>query len=309
MIVNPRSASGSTRENWSSLASELRAHFGAFSVAFTRAPGHAIELAQQAAESGRSLVIACGGDGTINEVANGILSSGRDAELGILPSGTGGDFRRSLGIPRSIREAAESLRSGKTRLVDVGKVSFTDHHGASASRYFLNVSSVGIAAEVVKRVKSTKPLDWLPAGSLRGRANFALAALQELLDREPVILRVRFDDDDVHTVQTIAFCIANARFFGGGMKIAPEARLNDGMFDVVNIGDIGTIRILANAYSIYRGTHDRLPEVKGRRARKIEIEVADKFGTADIEIDGELLGKLPAAYETVPDAVRIRVPK
>jgi diacylglycerol kinase (ATP) len=309
VIVNPRSASGSTRENWSSLASELRAHFGAFSVAFTKAPGHAIELSQQAAESGRQLIIACGGDGTINEVANGILNSGQDAELGILPSGTGGDFRRSLGIPRSIREAADSLRTGQTRSIDAGKVSFTDHHGDPASRYFLNVSSVGIAAEVVKRVKSTKSLDWLPAGSLRGRANFAISALQELLDREPIILRVRFDEDEIHTVQTIAFCVANARFFGGGMKIAPDAKLNDGLLDVVNIGDIGTVRILANAYSIYRGTHDRLPEVKGRRARKIEIDVADKFGTADIEVDGELLGKLPAIYESIPGALRVRVPK
>jgi diacylglycerol kinase (ATP) len=309
VIVNPRSASGSTRENWSLTASELRAHFGPFNVAFTRAPGHAIEIAERAAQNGRSMIIACGGDGTINEVANGILNSGVDVELGILPSGTGGDFRRTLDIPRSNREAAVCLRTGKTRAIDVGKVTFVEHSGKTVTRYFLNVSSVGLAAEVIKRVKSAKAFDWLPVESIRGRANFAVSALQEVLGLDPSLVRVRFDDGEEHTVQTIAFCIANARYFGGGMMIAPDAKLNDGFLDVVNVGDIGTAKILLNAYSIYRGTHQSLAEVKGTRAKKIEISSADRFGTILLETDGELPGKLPATYEIVPDALRVRVPR
>ena len=309
MIVNPRSASGSTRENWSLTASELRAHFGPFNVAFTREPGHAIELAQRGSLSGRSLIIACGGDGTINEVANGILNSGVDAELGILPSGTGGDFRRTLGIPRSNREAAACLRSGKTRWIDVGKVTFDDHSGKTVSRYFLNVSSVGLAAEVIKRVKSAKAFDWLPVESIRGRANFAISALQEVLDLDPSLVRIRFDGGEEHTVQTIAFCIGNARYFGGGMMITPDAKLNDGFLDVVNIGDIGTAKILLNAYSIYRGTHGSLSEVKSTRAKKIEISSADRFRTILLETDGELPGKLPATFEVVPSALRVRTPR
>lgn len=308
VIVNPRSASGATRENWALTAGELRAHFGPFSVAFTRAPGHAIELAERGARSGRPFIIACGGDGTINEVANGILTSGIDVELGILPSGTGGDFRRTIGIPRSNREAADCLRTGTTRQIDVGKVTYADHTGKTASRYFLNVSSAGLAAEVIKRVKSAKAFDWLPVESIRGRANFAFSALQEVIGPEPWMIRVRFDDGEERNLQTIAFCIANARFFGGGMKVAPDAKINDGVLDVVNIGDISTARILANAYSIYRGTHKHLPEVKGRTARKIEISSADPFGAVHLEVDGELLGKLPATYEIIPDALRIRVP-
>ncbi len=308
VIVNPRSASGATREKWSMTASELRAHFGPFTVAFTRAPGHAIELAERGAKSGRSFIIACGGDGTVNEVANGILNSGIDVELGILPSGTGGDFRRTIGIPRSNREAAACLRTGKTRSIDVGKVTFSDHQGKTVSRYFLNVSSVGLAADVIKRVKSAKAFDWLPVESFRGRANFAVSALQEVIDLDPFLVRVRFDDGDERTLQTIAFCIANSRFFGGGMMIAPDAKINDGLLDVVNIGDIGTAKILINAYSIYRGTHQSLAEVKSTLAKKIEISSADQFGNILLETDGELPGKLPAIYEVIPNALRVRVP-
>ena len=289
-------------------ASELRAHFGPFSVAFTRAPGHAIELAERAATGGRSFIIACGGDGTVNEVANGILSSGVDAELGVLPSGTGGDFRRTIGMPRSNREAAVCLRTGKTRSIDAGKVTFTDHLGKTVSRYFLNVASVGLAAEVIKRVKSAKAFDWLPVESIRGKANFAFSAFQEVLDPDPSLVRVRIDNGEEKTLQTIAFCVANSRYFGGGMKIAPEAKINDGLLDIVNIGDISTAKILINAYSIYRGTHGSLAEVKGTTAKVIQISSADQFGTMLLEIDGELPGRLPARFEVVPNALRIRVP-
>jgi YegS/Rv2252/BmrU family lipid kinase len=308
VIVNPRSASGSTRDNWSMTASELRAHFGAFSVAFTRAPGHATELAERAAKSGRSFIIACGGDGTINEVANGIIGSGVDAELGVLPSGTGGDFRRTIGMPRSNREAAVCLRTGRTKSIDAGKVTFIDHLGKTASRYFLNVASVGLAAEVIRRVKSAKAFDWLPVESIRGRANFAFSAFQEVLDPDPSLVRLRIDGGEEHTLQTIAFCVANSRFFGGGMKIAPDAKINDGLLDIVNIGDISTAKILLNAYSIYRGTHGSLDEVKGTTAQVIEISSADRFGNILLETDGELPGRLPAKFEVVPNALKIRVP-
>ncbi len=146
VIVNPKSAGGSTGLRWTRIASDLAKNFGAFHVEFTRKAGDGIELARKAAESGQKFVIACGGDGTINEVANGILESGADVELGILPSGTGGDFRRSLGIASTAIEAAKSLRGGVTKTIDVGKVSFFNHHNEKVSRYFLNVSSFGLSA-------------------------------------------------------------------------------------------------------------------------------------------------------------------
>src|SRR3982751_3592345 len=147
VIVNPSSASGSTGEAWAQIASDLRSQFGAFRVLFTKHHGDAATLAAEAARKGVSFIIACGGDGTISEVANGILSSGKDVELGILPSGTGGDFRRSLEIPSQPRDAASILRTGRTRRIDVGRVSFVDSHGKEVIKYFLGVASCGMSTK------------------------------------------------------------------------------------------------------------------------------------------------------------------
>lgn len=308
VIVNPKSAAGSTREKWAAIASDLRNHFGAFQAAFTRCPGDGIRIAHRAAQDGRKFIIACGGDGTINEVANGILVSGCDVELGIFPSGTGGDFRRTIGLPQTPREIARALRDGNTRKIDVGKVTFRDSDDNETTRFFLNESSFGLAADIISRVKSTSSLNWLPVDSLRGRASFALSTLQEVVSLETTLFRVRIDDGDEKILSTVNFSIANARYFGGGMMIAPAAKLSDGLLDVVNIGDIRTAKIILNAYTLYRGTHMELPEVKGRTARKIEVSPVDNSRTIFMDVDGELPGHLPAVYEVVPSALRIRVP-
>jgi len=308
IIVNPKSASGATREKWSATASDLRTHFGPFSVAFTKGPGDGIELAKRAVDSGRKFIIACGGDGTINEIANGILESGGDVELGIFPSGTGGDFRRTIGMPNNPREAARALRNGKTRTIDVGRVTFTDHQGGTASRYFLNVTSFGLAASIIERVKSESSLSWLPHDAVRGSASFALSTLREVISLDPETVRVRIDGGEEKPLQTINFCVANARFFGGGMKIAPAAKISDGFLDIINIGDIRTAKIILNAYTLYRGTHLDLPEVKDTLAKRIEARPLNDSQEIHIEIDGELPGRLPATYEVVPNALKIRVP-
>ncbi len=309
VIVNPKSAGGSTRDNWSAIASDIRTHFGAFQVAFTKAAGDGANIAWTAAEAGRQFIIACGGDGTINEVANGILESGVDVEFGVLPSGTGGDFRRSLGLPQSTREAARTLRNGKTRLIDVGRITFQSHTGKKVSRYFLNVSSFGLAASIIERVKTNKALDWLPLGGVRGRASFALSTLQEVVSLDPVTVRVKIDNNEEKLLQTVNFCVANARYFGGGMMIAPKAKLDDGYFDLINIGDIRTAKVLLNAYTLYNGSHLDLSEVKNSLARRVEISPVDPSADIHLETDGELPGRLPAVYEIVSGALRIRVPK
>jgi len=308
VIVNPKSASGSTNENWAGIASDLRTHFGPFNVAFTKAAGHAIDLARDAADAGRTFIIACGGDGTINEVANGILLSGKDTELGVFPSGTGGDFRRSLDMPDTPREAARMLKSGKTRSIDVGRVTFQDFEGNAVSRYFLNISSFGLAASIIQRVKTSTSLEWLPLDTVRGRASFALSTLQEVVGLETTNVRVKIDDGEETPLTTVNFCIANARYFGGGMMMAPEAKLSDGFLDIINIGDIKTAKIILNIYSLYKGTHLSLPEVKDTLAKRVEARPFDERDDLHIEVDGELLGKLPATYEVVPDALKLRVP-
>lgn len=309
VIVNPKSAAGATRSNWSAIASDLRTHFGPFAAAFTKSPGDGIAIARRAAESGRRFIIACGGDGTINEVANGILQAGTETELGIVPSGTGGDFRRTIKMPRATRDAALALRTGRTELIDVGRVTFTDDTGETVSRHFLNVSSFGLAASVIERVKGSPSMSWLPIDALRGKATFALSALQQVAELGTSMVKVRIDEGEERLLGTINFCVANARYFGGGMKIAPKAKLTDGVLDVVNIGDIRTAKIIINAFTLYRGKHVELPEVKWTLARKIEARAADDSTDIRIEIDGELPGKLPAIYEVVPKALKVRFPQ
>lgn len=310
VIINPESAGGATRDEWPGIASDLRTHFGAFKCVFTERPGQATELATDSARKGTKLIIACGGDGTISEVANGILLSGKGAELGILPSGTGGDFRRTLGIPARSRDAADILRNGRTRQIDVGRVTFTNEDGEQEARYFVGVASFGMSADVIGRVKEGGP-DWLPARGpkwLTGRVSFGVSMLRSAVQAPPTRVVVQLDDQPERHLTVANLCIANARYFGGGMKIAPDARLNDGKFDVISIGDIGPLKILTNAPRLYLGAHLGMQDIGHVLARKVVANPSVKDLPVTIEVDGELPGRLPATFQIVPNALRVRCP-
>jgi YegS/Rv2252/BmrU family lipid kinase len=310
VIVNPVSAGGATGRAWPQLASDLRAHFGAFNCVFTQRAGDASVIAGRESAAGRSLIIACGGDGTISEVANGILQSGAGAELGILPSGTGGDFRRTLDVPKRGADAAAALARGRSVQVDVGRVEFLDRAGARAERYFLNVASCGMGGEVIRRVEENSA-GWLASASRRvagGQAAYALASLQSAVSFVRPMLRIRIEEHPEFRLAVVNLCIANARYFGGGMKIAPEAKLDDGLLDVVAVGDLDTLRILTNVYRLYLGTHLGMREVQHARARRIQVSADNSSEQVLIEIDGELAGMLPATFEILPRALRLRVP-
>jgi diacylglycerol kinase (ATP) len=139
-------------------------------------------------------------------------------------------------------------------------------------------------------------------------ASYALSMIQEVVELETTQVRIKIDDLKERTLTTVNFCVANARFFGGGMMIAPKAKLTDGFFDVINVGDIKTAKIILNAPTLYLGKHLSLPEVKTKLARRIEATPLDPKSEVHIEVDGELPGKLPAVYEIVPKALKLRVP-
>src|ERR1043165_5961234 len=308
VIVNPSSASGSTGQAWPGVASDLRSEVGSFQTAFTKVRGDAASIAADAARKGVKFIIACGGDGTISEVANGILSSGKDAELGIRPSGTGGDFRRSLEIPSQTRAAARILREGRTRRIDAGRISFIDYYGAEAMRYFVGVASCGISTKVIERVKAGGP-GWLPASTpkwLGGRISFGASLLHTALRTEATPLLVQLDDARERQLVVTNLCIANARYFGGGMKIAPQAKLTDGKFDVVGVDDLGAMKIFTSAPRIYSGSHLSMPEVSHGLARKVTVRPAERDAQIDLEVDGEIPGRLPATFQIIPAALRVR---
>ena len=300
IIVNPTSAGGATGDAWPGMASELATHFGPFTCAFTGASGDAVKLAARGALEGRRLIIACGGDGTISEVANGILEAGMDASLGILPSGTGGDFQRTLKIPARFQDAARLLREGRTRRMDVGRATYINLFGEEETRYFLGVASFGMSGEVIRRVKENN------SSRLSGKAAFALAMLQTTLANESTTAMIKLDDKRERRLTVANLCIANARYFGGGMKIAPEARLNDGRFDIVTIGDLGAVKILTNAHQLYLGTHLGMQQVHHAHATRLSARPSRRDEKIALEIDGELPGHLPAKFEILPRAINVR---
>ena len=255
------------------------------------------------------MIIACGGDGTISEVANGILLSGSDAELGILPNGTGGDFRRTLGIPARPRDAARILQEGRTRQIDVGRITFANAEDQLATSYFLGVASFGMSAEVIGRVKEGGPRllskgpEWI-----KGRVSFGVAMLQTAMTSPSTRVIIQLDDEPERHLTVANLCVANARYFGGGMKIAPDAKLNDGRFDVISIGDLGALKIISSSPRLYLGWHLGMQDVGHVLAKMVAARPAKKDDLVTVEVDGELAGRLPATLQIVPRALRVRCP-
>jgi YegS/Rv2252/BmrU family lipid kinase len=290
----------------------LRTHFGAFNVEFTEAQGDARTMAAAAAARGARLIIACGGDGTICEVANGILESNQEVELGILPSGTGGDFRRTLKIPSNTAAAARVLRDGQPRLIDVGRVSFVNNAAEHETRFFLNVASFGLSTDVLKRTATADTGKWasaLGSNRIRGKLSYAMSTFNATLSASAKEVYISIDDGVERRLKIAEVCVANARYYGGAMKIAPNARLDDGLFDIVTIGDLGALRILSSAPKLYLGTHLRMDQVAHALGKRIVARAGEKETEIAIELDGEIIGQLPATFQMVPKALRIRCPR
>jgi YegS/Rv2252/BmrU family lipid kinase len=278
---------------------------------FTESKGHARELAAAAAAQSTKLIIACGGDGTISEVANGIIESKQEVELAILPGGTGSDFRRTIGLPVNIAAAARALRDGRTRKIDAGRVTFVNDRGERELRFFINVASFGLSTSVLDRTSSGEAKKWIPAFAprkLSSKLSYAAATLQTTLSSSPTEVQVQLDEQPERRLRIAEFCVANARYYGGGMKIAPDAKFDDGFFDIVTIGDASSFRILANAPRLYFGAHLRMNEVTHALAKQVVARPVRKGEEVRVELDGEVIGRLPATFELMPRALRVRLP-
>src|SRR2546423_10949751 len=254
--------------------------------------------------------MACGGDGTISEVANGIIDSNSEAELGILPAGTGSDYRRSLGIAANAAAAARALRDGRTKIVDAVRVAFINDHGERETRYSVNVASFGLSTDVLHKASSGEAKKWLPGFTPRklgSKLSYAAATVQTTLAASPADVLVQIDDEPERRLRVAEFCVANARYYGGAMKIAPHAKLDDGYFDVVTIGEASSFRLLTNAPRLYFGAHLRMSEVTHALAKQVVARPADKKQVR-VELDGEVVGFLPSTFEIVPRALRVRFP-
>lgn len=296
VIVNPASANGRTGRDWKGQESLLRSILPPFKVWETTHPGHARELAQEAAALGFSVIAVHGGDGTFNEVVNGFFphSSG-EISLAFLPSGTGADLVRTLGISHSLSEAARQARRGTGQPVDIGSVQFHDLEGREARRYFVNVTDAGFGGDLVRYVNSHSKR-W------GGRISFFQGLLLTLFRYKNKKVRITIEDGDIFDQQASSIVVANGQYFGGGMWVAPEARLDDGLFELVIIGDVTKREVLTNVGLLYRGTIATHPKVKTYKAKTITLTSEEEVL---IDLDGELVGRLPARFQILPGALSV----
>jgi YegS/Rv2252/BmrU family lipid kinase len=302
VIVNPRSGGGLSEARWAALVEGLTDGLGPFDTVFTKAPRDATAIARREAEAGRKLVVAFGGDGTISETADGILDAGAGGttELGIIPRGTGGDFRRTLELPKDLAEAARRVREGRARVIDAGRVRFVGHDGAEVARHFVNVASFGFSSTVAGRANaSTKRFG--------AKAAFLGATVRSLVSYDNTDVWLSLDDGPRARRRVLMVAVGNGRFFGGGMKICPGAQLDSGALEVVVVGDLSRMGVLTKGGRIFAGTHLDLEEVTATAARKLVAAPVEADALVPIELDGETPGRLPATFEVVPGALRVRL--
>jgi diacylglycerol kinase family enzyme len=207
VIVNPRSGGGLSEKRWAGLLGPLTDGLGAFDTRFTEARGHARTLAHDEAKAGRGLVVALGGDGTISEVADGLVAAGSRTEMGIIPRGTGGDFRRTLGIENELFAAAERVRKSLPRKVDVGRIRYITHTGAEATRHFINVASFGFSSVVAQRANDSSK-------RLGGRISFLSAVARSLLTYDNAEVTMSVDGGEARRMTVLLAAVGNGRFFG-----------------------------------------------------------------------------------------------
>ena len=300
VIVNPRSANSSTGRRWAEIERRLHAAVPVFDAVFTERPNHATELARQGAAD-HEQVIVVGGDGTINEVVNGLLADNRpvraDLVLAIVPRGTGADFVRTMGIPHDLDAAVQRLTTGTPREVDVAKVRYRGLDGSEQVRYFINQASVGMGPVVCVEVnRSSKRLG--------GRVSFLRGILVATFRyrSQPVLISV--DGAPPERVLLRNLWIANGRFSGGGICAAPRARPDDGLLDVVRVPELGFWQQTLSMRRLRSGAFVEDPRVTYATARRVEVQPAGPVAL-HIEVEGEPIGSIPATFEMLDTRLKI----
>jgi diacylglycerol kinase (ATP) len=303
LIVNPIAASGKMKKRWPHIRAILQKTGADFTADLTEGVGHATELAHQAVADGYRIVVAVGGDGTVNEVVNGLIVDVDGKEpyidpavtLGIIPGGTGSDLVRTVGISHKHERACRQLLDSGTRLLDVGVIEYLEGD-QKRRRYFTNVAGLGFDGEVVER------LDGHYKG-MGGTIPYLKEALLTLVTYENKEVRAFFDDLEWRQSAT-SILVCNGRYFAGGMFVSPHSLPDDGFFDVVTLNNLGRLEFLANMLRVYNGTHLSHPKVNAYRAREVRVESRQRMV---IQADGELIGLAPVTFRVLPKILRVRV--
>lgn len=301
-IVNPHSAMGSTGREWHRIKDMARDSLGPFQSYLTAGPGDATALTRKALLDGAEIVVCVGGDGALNEVVNGFMEEdgpiSPGALLGFIPRGTGCDFRKTVSIPREPNKALDLIFGLRAGPIDLGRLSFRDHDGRSACRYFHNITSFGLGGEVDDRVNRTTKV-------FGGFISFIWATLISILIYDKKRIRLKVDNGVERKVTTWNVAVANGQYHGGGMLVAPEATVNDGLFHVTVIGDLTVPEVFRNLPNLYNGKILQIEKVNSFRAKRVEAHSDQRVL---LDVDGEQPGQLPVVIDIVPNALLLIKP-
>ena len=297
VIANPAAAAGRVGRTRELLQAQITEALGPCRFVETERAGHATTLARDAAEKGVSRVLSLGGDGTHHEVVNGLMEhrNGPRVAFGVLPAGTGGDLRRTLGV-MTLEDALKAIKDRPVRSVDVGHARFTDDAGEEQSRWFVNLASCGMSG-LVDRIVNTS------SKRLGGAASFYLGTLRAMAQYRPARVSIKADGRDlgVHTISLVV--VGNGQYAGGGMRFCPEAQIDDGVFDLVVVPDAGVVRSVMRTPKLYDGTIAKIPGVVTARVREVTIEMIER--TAWLDLDGEAPGKGPVTFRAHAGRLRL----
>jgi len=311
LVVNPRSGGGATGRTFGAMKGTIERALGDVEVVMTERPGHGIDLAREGAQAGYPLVVAVGGDGTLHEVVNGLMAAragdhgggGKSlgTQLGMIAQGTGGDFRKTLGLEHRLDRYLDAMKSGRERAIDVGR--FTGG-GKKKAHHFVNILSAGMGGLVDRYVADA-------SRSLGGTAAYFGASVKALLNARLGNLRVTVTSGGKttsHEMRSFLIAICNGRYFGAGMKVAPMAELDDGVFEVVALGATSKLGFAMTSRGIYDGSHMQQAGTVHLRGEKIRIDLANEDAREKflLDVDGEPMGTLPLEIEVVPKALTLR---
>lgn len=300
-IVNPVSANRTTSKEWPAYKSILLEKGYELEDVYTEYPGHGTELSRKALKAGYSTIMSVGGDGTMNEVINGFFEDGRPvaaaSRLVVFSRGTGCDFIKSLGIKKGIEDLLAILERNEEMPIDIGRADITGMDGKSLTRYFANIADIGIGAETADRVNRHSK-------RLRGKLSFMLGTATTLLLYRNKELEVIIDEETVIKDKMSLVVVANGKYFGGSMKVAPDAVLDDGLFDVIIFGDLSKPDFIRSFPLVYEGRHMSHPKLRLIRGSKVKVTSG---GTALLELDGEIPGHDDVEFTIMEKALKLLV--
>lgn len=298
-LVNPASANGSTGRRWAEIAHRAAAAGLEGEALISTRQGEVADLAERAAAGGAALLVAVGGDGTVHEAVNGLMRSGASGEvdLAIVPRGTGTDFVRTFRISRDLDRALAVARDGRARPVDVGRARYVAWDGSPAESYFANFAGAGISGAIARRANASSKA----AG---GRVSFIWATLAVFAGWKAGAVTLTVDEER-RAGPMFEVLATIGEFAAGGMRVTPGAAPDDGLLDVLTIGDVTKADFVRTFPKIYRGTHVRHPKIETLRGRVVRIESDEPLPVA---LDGEQPGTTPLEVDLVPGALRLRVP-